>query len=176
MAVDRTGVWALLSQGSLVQIDAGTNRAKRPIPVASHASGIAVAGGSVWVSDNLEGAVYQVDPLSHQVHTINLQGGADSIAADSTGVWVLDSASGTVVRIDPSSRDIGDPIRVGEKPSGIAVGAGSVWVADPGEGSVWRINAITGEPTSFPVGSDTHPGAVSVGEDGVWTTVESTQP
>jgi YVTN family beta-propeller protein len=43
-------------------------------------------------------------------------------------VWIA-SADGTVSRIDPSSSGVVATIKVGGTPSGIAVGAGQVWVA-----------------------------------------------
>jgi streptogramin lyase len=171
VAVGPEGVWVVKAGGSLLEIDSGANRVARTIPVGTEASGVALAGGAVWVSDNVAGVVYRVDPETEKVRTIHLPGGADGIAADSTGVWVLDRSIGFVVRIDPATGQVGQQIRVGAEPNSIAVGAGFVWVADPGEGSVYRIDPDSHEPTPFPVAENPGPGWVSVGEDGVWTTL-----
>jgi DNA-binding beta-propeller fold protein YncE len=46
-----------------------------------------------------------------------------------------------VALLDPG--DLSQParlIRVGDRPAGIAVGAGAIWVADSGDGTVTRID------------------------------------
>jgi streptogramin lyase len=117
--------------------------------------------------------VYRVNPNTGNARTIPLPGGADGIAADSTGVWVLDRASGFVIPIDPATGAVGQQIRVGVDPNSIAVGAGFVWVADPSEGSVWRVDPRSHQAKAFPVAQDPGPGWVSVGEQGVWTTLST---
>ena len=49
----------------------------------------------------------------------------------------------TVVRIDPTTRAVTTTIPVGKAPAGVAVGAGSVWVANSGDGTVSRIDPET---------------------------------
>jgi DNA-binding beta-propeller fold protein YncE len=45
-----------------------------------------------------------------------------------------------VTRIDPKSAEpVGDPIKVGDSPSAVSVGAGSVWVVNNGSNNVSRI-------------------------------------
>ena len=63
---------------------------------------------------------------------------------------------------------IADTIPVGNSPTSIATGAGSVWVADAIDNAVTRIdpdaaNAVT---TPTPVGQG--PSAIAVGEGAVW--------
>jgi streptogramin lyase len=42
--------------------------------------------------------------------------------------------------LDPDSRDLTpQPVPVGDRPAGIAVGEGAVWVANSGDGTVTRI-------------------------------------
>ncbi len=171
-AGSREGVWVLEAAGTLLQIDPGTNRIAKTISGLPGGSGVAVAGGDVWVADNLAGAVYRVDPETRKWTTITLPGGADAIAADPNGVWVMDRASGLVLPIDPSTGAVGQQIRVGEDPSWIAVGGGSVWVTSPSEGAVWRIDPVSAVGTPIPVSGAPGPGAVSAGEGGVWATVD----
>lgn len=59
-----------------------------------------------------------------------------------------------------------DAIEVGERPSGIAVGAGAVWVTNFTDDTVSRIDATTHEVAPIPVGSA--PAGVAVGEGAVW--------
>jgi YVTN family beta-propeller protein len=54
-------------------------------------------------------------------------------------VWVT-NGDATVARIDPRTRGVVETLRVGSSPGGIAVGTGSVWVADNLGRSVWRVD------------------------------------
>jgi YVTN family beta-propeller protein len=51
-----------------------------------------------------------------------------SIAAGGEGVWVTDALNGTVSRINETTNQVDAPIRVGDMPTAVAVGLGSVWV------------------------------------------------
>ena len=75
-----------------------------------------------------------------------------------------------VVRIDPDTRAVTDTIRVGRSPAGVAVGAGSVWVANSGDGTVTRINPTTDKPATITVGGS--PQALTVADGRVWVTVD----
>jgi YVTN family beta-propeller protein len=44
-------------------------------------------------------------------------------------VWVANTSDGSISRIDPVSNEVAGTIKVGNAPSGIAFGGGSVWVA-----------------------------------------------
>ena len=48
---------------------------------------------------------------------------------------------GRVAVIDPATGETAtDPVRVGARPSGVAVGEGAVWVANAGDGTLTRID------------------------------------
>ena len=89
-------------------------------------------------------------------------------ATDALGVRVaLDRRSRWVVsRIDPASgRKLGS-VGVGNDPSAIAAGAGSVWVTNSSDGTVTRIDPASLLPTTIPVGH--RPAAVAVNPAGAW--------
>jgi serine/threonine protein kinase len=82
---------------------------------------------------------------------------------------VLPSAN-SVVRIDSKTNAFGEGVRVGEDPTGIAVGEdGDVWVINQGDSTVNRIDPETGEVTSA---KSTHgiPSGIAAGEGAVWIT------
>jgi YVTN family beta-propeller protein len=59
------------------------------------------------------------------------------------------------------------PLKAGKDPRAVAVGEGSIWVANEGDGTVSRIEPSTNRVSAvIRVGSS--PGAIAVGEDGVW--------
>ena len=97
--------------------------------------------------------------------------GADAVdvAISPEGAWVTNGLAGTVTRIDPvSNRVLGPPVRTGNFPAALAVGAGYVWVVNAGDGTVARIDPrediVLGR--RMPVGRD--PQDIAVGHGSVW--------
>jgi YVTN family beta-propeller protein len=75
--------------------------------------------------------------------------------------------AGTVKRIDFASKTVVASVPVGSSPRGIAVGEGSVWVANFADGTVSRINPVTNLVTAtIQVGKG--PQGIAVGEGSVW--------
>ena len=89
---------------------------------------------------------------SAAVAKLDIPGGRPSGARLAYGsIWVT-TWDGHVVRVDPETREIGDPIPVGEGPLATKEGFGSVWVTSAYEGTVTRIaDAISYQafPESF---------------------------
>ena len=80
-------------------------------------------------------------------------------------VWIV-SPDGVVLRIDPGSGRIVDSVAVGNAPSAIALGAGSVWVTNSSDGTVTRIDPETLVTKPISVGNG--PAAVAVNAAGAW--------
>ena len=79
---------------------------------------------------------------------------------------MADDADNTVTRIDAGGIATG-PLPVGRGASGIAVGAGAVWVANTLDDTVTRIDPATGETkATIPVGAG--PRGLAVGLGAVW--------
>ena len=56
-------------------------------------------------------------------------------------MWVTNNDDNSVTRLDPQTgRVVGAPIPVGQRPLGIASGAGAVWVANHGDHTITRID------------------------------------
>ena len=113
---------------------------------------IAVGAGAVWAS-NPDVTVSRIDPdTGRTVATIHVSDPQRTIAAGEEGAWLLGWSGRKVMGINPHTNRI-TRIPVGSNfLSGIAVGAGSVWVTSE-EGLLWRIEpgprpAITGRSTS----------------------------
>ena len=70
--------------------------------------------------------------------------------------------------VTPAGRVVGPPIKVGDSPSGIAVGAGAVWVANTGDETVTRIDPGRGEPVGRPIRVGEDPSAIAAGHGAVW--------
>ena len=109
---------------------------------------IAVGAGAVWAA-NQDGTVSRLDPRTERrVAIVDVGVPVRAIAAGKEGVWFLDHGDHRVVtRIDERGNRRGQKIAVGTVwLSGIAVGAGSVWVTSPDDGQLWRI-----KPGSSPI-------------------------
>jgi streptogramin lyase len=108
-------VWVSVDDGSILRIDAQTDRVIATIPTPVNpgwevgGGGLSVADGSVWVagSDASGGAVIQIDPSTNSVaDTIRLsEGDVADVAVDGATAWALISGNPgrpQVVRIDLS--------------------------------------------------------------------------
>lgn len=160
VAVGAGAGWvASTADGTVTRIDASTGEAGAPIQVADYqALGLCFGEGAVWVAktdDRLAQRieVVRIDPDSSSVGDATAQIRAAipvRLAAGEGGVWTTlvggvrppatKERPGQVALLDPA--DVSQPSRLigaGERPAGIAVGAGAVWVADSGDGTVTRI-------------------------------------
>jgi DNA-binding beta-propeller fold protein YncE len=62
---------------------------------------------------------------------------------------------------------LGRRLPVGRDPQDIAVGHGSVWVANRGDGTVTRLSARTGRPQGSPISVGGAPGALAITREGL---------
>lgn len=163
VAVSDGSVWVANSgDGTVSRIDAASGQTVDPIDVAEEQIfALALGEGGVWVvkSDDRFGDVTEVvriDPGTSVVDgaPARVDAGVPArIAAGEGGVWTTliggeepQGGGGPpgVALIDPATRQVTmESIRVGERPSGIATGAGAVWVANAGDGTVTRIDPGT---------------------------------
>jgi YVTN family beta-propeller protein len=88
------------------------------------------------------------------------------LAAATDAVWVLTPPVNSVARIDPAANEVVATIPVGRAPSGLAVGAGAVWVALPG-GGLGRIDPGSNEATLVPVARCCD-GELAAGDGALW--------
>ena len=86
-------------------------------------------------------------------------------------MWVASTNEDAVTWIDPASKST-FPIRVGDAPTAIAVGAGAVWVANSAARSVSRVNPSTrGVADTIDLGAV--PSGIAVANGIVWVTAQS---
>jgi YVTN family beta-propeller protein len=127
----------------------------------------------VWVANEGDDTVDQIDPATGNVTRRNIQVGGlpDGVAVGPHSVWVANSEDGTVTRIDPATGQPSGPVPVGSGPAGIAVTPAAVWVANSLDLTVDRLDPATGRVTAtIPVGDG--PAAIVAAKDGVWVSDE----
>jgi YVTN family beta-propeller protein len=135
-------VWAAGYGVGLLRIDPATNEAH---PMASpnvDAGAITFADGSLWIA-GINGQIARVDPATGEVEATVLGGGVGvdcntepctsdlgtlGIAAGGGIVWVTNKANGSISRVLISGTSAIEPIDIGQTPTGVALGYGSVWV------------------------------------------------
>jgi YVTN family beta-propeller protein len=170
LAVADGKVWVLGASGTVVRIDPATNAVVgEPLRVPANAEAIAVGEGALWVTSvapgdlaaPLDDAVTRIDLASgRMVATIKVRRGPLDLAATPGAVWVPNSGGGgdSVARIDPrTNRVAGRPVRTGASPQSLAVGGGSLWVANHDARTVTRIDPASGKVVAdIPVPSEPH--------------------
>ncbi len=106
------------------------------------------------------------------VASIEVGRGPDGISVSDDGrVWVTDATAGTAARIDPATnKTIGETVKVGKAPDGVAAAKKVAWVASTGDDKVRRVESDP-DPVvvgTIPVGSQ--PVGISLGKQLVWVT------
>ncbi len=130
---------------------------------------VAVGLGSIWVVGDFGLDRLDASSGAHQAH-IALPFRASGLAIAARGVWLSDALSDRVWRVDPRTNALEVSVQVGEHPSGVAVGAGAVWVAS-GDGTVSRIDPETDRVTRSIVLGGT-PSGIGYGSGAVWVTLD----
>jgi YVTN family beta-propeller protein len=140
---------------------------------------VAFGSGALWVTMSGENSVARIDPVTNAVETTARIGSEldwiRAIATGEGGVWVTSraydsDAAGKLWRIDPASGRVTTATRVGRSPLGVAVGEGSVWVANYEDGTVSRIDPETQEVVAT-ISVKRGVAEVAVGDGVVWATV-----
>jgi YVTN family beta-propeller protein len=173
-------LWVLKGAGTVVRIDPATNAVVgKPLRVPADGEAIAVGDGALWVARVAPGdlgtagkdAVTRIDlATGRTVATITVDRGPLDLVVTPEAVWVTNSGGGgdSVARIDPqTNRLVGRPVVTGASPQSLAVGGGSLWVANHDAGTVTRIDLASGKVVAeIPVPSEPH--RVAYGAGAAW--------
>lgn len=116
----------------------------RTIGVGQNPYGIASDGTHVWVANNGDGTVSEIDAGTGAVlNTIPVGGHPLRVSADGSDVWVANDEADEVTEIDESSGSIVRTIPV-EHPFNLSSDGSDVWVTQLDAGTVTEIEAATG--------------------------------
>jgi DNA-binding beta-propeller fold protein YncE len=168
VAATDEGVWVIAAQGSAVRVG-------RP-PVFAPLGGTLVdvvgAGDVLYVGDLESGVVHELDAATGAVlRAVAVPHGVVRLALDDGRLWVTGTES-SVTPIDLATFTPSAPAGVGGGPIGVAVAAGTVWVANGDDGTVSRLDAATGARRGPDVAVGAGPIAVAVRGDDVWVLVQ----
>jgi YVTN family beta-propeller protein len=174
VAVGAGAVWVahgLLETVSRIDPEYNAVTGKIQTPAARSLFGdgaVAVGAGSVWAVYS-DSTVSRIDPLSMRVISSTYAGNSPSAVTfdqDHMSLWVVNGAQGSVTRFNQPTYVTGREISIGRRPSGVAAGAGAVWVTATDDNTVTRIEPSTNTPTSIAVGRA--PVGVAYGAGSVW--------
>ena len=169
-------VWvANVADQTLARIAPRTARVAKYVSLPATPTGVAVGFDAVWVAHGRRGQLSRVDPTFERVtETSDVTRTAfgtstGSVAVGLGAVWAVYGDS-TLARVDPRTVERTGATFAGVRPVGIAVGAGSVWVANGGESTVERFNPRTFEegPIGPPITVGDRPTAIAFGEGAAW--------
>jgi virginiamycin B lyase len=142
LAFGEGAVWIAIGRTSQVaRIDPHTNVVTKLFKVGRAPSALAVGEGGVWVLNQGDGTISRIDPKTDAVVATIASGVATTggrMVAGEGALWI--TAPGLpLVRIDPATNRVTQQF-AGEGGGAIAIGHGSLWLANTKAGSIWRID------------------------------------
>jgi YVTN family beta-propeller protein len=168
---------ANLDDKTVTHIDARAERVGRTIAVGDVPVGLAAGGGAVWVAsaDRTDSFVTvrkidgRFDALERTVRVTSLPDEQADVALHGGALWVAPSY-GLLTLINPRTGAVRRPaIETGHGQTVVAVGAGSIWVADREANIIVRADPASGATTPIPVGNG--PTGIAIGAGAVWVTL-----
>jgi serine/threonine-protein kinase len=141
------GVPAEAGADSVVRIDPSTDKVTKETPVGRNASGVAVDGPYVWVSNLADGTVSRIDWQTGNVQTIDVSGAPSGIVAADGLVAIADAAAHKVTTLDAATGTVGlSGTLAGPNVQSLVIGAGPnrIWFGDPGARIVSAVDANLG--------------------------------
>ncbi|HEX6263730.1 MAG TPA: hypothetical protein VF036_00465, partial [Actinomycetota bacterium] len=164
-------IWVVDSDGTLVRMDPITGSQEQTETDLSTGR-IAATDAGLWVADILSGTMTFLDAetLRETGDPVEISGSVDQVITFDQDLWVLDNLAGTVKRVNTLSREEGRPTRVGQDPTDMSAGLGAVWVGDR-DGSLYRLDTVTLDVQTFPIGAEVLGVAVDERAEAVWVYV-----
>jgi YVTN family beta-propeller protein len=170
-------IWVVSKGGpSVRRIDPTTNQVVATIPIGppgaccSDHMALTAGAGAVWANVPSLNTIVRINPATNTVAArIRLPGQpCASLAADARAVFAAGGhCTSAVLRIDPKTNRRGRSVTGVTAPVGLAVGFGSLWVANPDSGVIDRINERTGRIVGqLQVGGN--PVRLAIGFGSVW--------
>lgn len=161
-------VWVGVSDGTLVRFDPRSGRRDRQ-DTGERIDALAATRSGVWIHDVLEGKVTRLDPVTllPVAPPTEVEGTVDRMVATEQAVWLLDREVGIVRRLNAQSNTVNGDARVGDQPTTMGVGLGSIWIGD-GAGTLYRIDETTLAVREYPIGAEVIGVTIDASAEEVW--------
>lgn len=139
-----------------------------PTPVGADPADVEAGEGYVWVSGAADGSLTRIDPGDGSTVRYDIGGEPGQIAVGDGAVWVRNMGD-RITRVDVATGAVSPPISGGGVPiSGMAVGAGHVWLSHIGDGTVTRVDLRTLAVVGTPIAVGSEPRALELGPDALY--------
>jgi YVTN family beta-propeller protein len=176
VAAGAGAVWVVNGRlGTLYRIDPAFDRVTDGLRLGERAvtftdAGVAVGPGSVWAAFG-DSTLARVDtsPIREAGLAVAGEGPADVVVAFGS-VWVSNSADSSVQRFSTVTFEAGSvrELTVGRRPTGMAAGVDSIWVACTEDDYVARLESSSGSESARTVPVGDGPRAIAIGGGSVW--------
>ena len=179
VAVGGGYLWvANLADDTVTQISPRERRVVSTTSPGMTVGGVAADARGVWIGDIRRTRLVRLDPSFRRpsvVRSVRIapfpegfgQLGQNPMAIGYGSVW-SGRTFGAIARVDARSQDVVARTSVGNDPSAIATGAGSVWVADSDDNTVTRVDPESEGAVIGTTSVGQGPNALAVGEGAVW--------
>ncbi len=108
-----------------------------------------------------------VEASGHASAPLELDEAPFGVAVDGKVAWLPRYSQDTVLAVDTATGQQ-QAVQVGDGPDAVAVGAGSVWVANAGDGTVSEVNPTVQRVVGEPIYVGNGPTGIAVGRGAVW--------
>ena len=167
----------MIQPGSVAFIDAQSGRLVADVPAGPSVGFIRAGLGSVWEMED-SGVLLQIDPRTrHVTGSIAVGVNPGDVAVGEGAVWITDKNSQTLLRISPQYGEItriplpAQGLSSPDVGGGVAVGAGSLWVAE-GLSRIVRIDPASGRVEATVSVPDAR--EVAFGDGAIWVGASDT--
>ena len=132
MAFDGSNMWVITGP-TVRRIQAGANAGPNgEVSVENTPADIVFDGSHIWVANEANDTVSQIDPVSVAVvgSPIAVGNGLASLVFDGTHVWVANSNDITLTRIHAETGQVAGTFGIGFNPTALAFDGANLWAAD----------------------------------------------
>ena len=129
---------------------------------------IAIGPAGVWATPGTD-ELLELDSPTHSIVQLGGFDGDQGITSVAVGSDVWATGAGVAWQVRPAPAQPQGTFAVGQRPTGIALGANSVWTANSVDGTVTRIDLVRGTTTTIRVGGN--PNELIYSNGLVWVTV-----
>jgi CubicO group peptidase (beta-lactamase class C family)/streptogramin lyase len=182
-------VWTTdLHDNAIARVDPATDRVVEIVAVGTTADFLAPSADSLWIAGNQfspNPPLIRFDATTRKaVATIPNLGLIEGLLATPDAVWASLRDTAEVVRIDPATNQVAARFKAGTNPQSLALGDGSLWVANGIGHYLTRMDPATGKIQAI-IQLDQHgdardPGygcgcqSVTIDANGVWAVAHDT--